>query len=273
MIPKIIHYVWLGGKSIPNHLQQFIDGWKKKMPDYKIVRWDESNFPISEHPFVQEAIKNKRWAFAADYIRIYALMNMGGIYMDTDVKVLRRFDEFLNHSFFTSYENHYSNFEYKFLYGRYINKDGTKIKGVRCIPGVGLMSAVIGSEKGGTLISEMYQFYHSQKYYNKDGSDFCVLAPWMQSYCAEKFGLKYLDIKQELADRIVIYPSYVFTVNTGKITTNSVTIHVENAAWIKGGNKYRRMLAKIPTVQTIYRVFHLIFKAHYYRSDINEGLI
>ncbi len=273
MIPKIIHYVWLGKHDIPANLQRYIDRWKEIMPDYELIRWDESNFPISEHPFVSEAIKCKRWAFAADYIRIYALKTIGGIYMDTDVNVLKKFDPFLEHSFFTSYENHYTPFEYRFLFGRYIEKDGTKIGGVRFIPGIGLMSAVIGSEKDGALISRMYDVYRSQQFYNTDGSTFCVLAPWMQSFCAEKFGLKYLDIEQHLGNGIVIYPSNIFSVITGKVDGDTVTVHEEDSSWVKGGKKLRRQIAKIPGLQTLYRIYNLVSKTQYYRQEINEGII
>lgn len=95
MIPKIIHYCWLGGNPIPAKLQRYIDTWKKHMPDYKIMQWDEKMLDINSCKWVRQACDQKKYAFAADYIRFYALYNYGGIYLDTDVQVLKPYDPFL----------------------------------------------------------------------------------------------------------------------------------------------------------------------------------
>ena len=79
MIPKKIHYVWVGGKEKPDEVKECIKTWKKHCPDYEIKEWNESNFDINSHPFVQAAYKAKKWAFVSDYIRIYALLNEGRI--------------------------------------------------------------------------------------------------------------------------------------------------------------------------------------------------
>lgn len=78
MIPKIIHYCWLSDEPIPEKLQRCMDSWKKHMPDWQIVRWSTKNFDIDSVPLVKQAYEAKKWAFAADYIRIYALNKMGG---------------------------------------------------------------------------------------------------------------------------------------------------------------------------------------------------
>lgn len=83
-IPKIIHYVWMGDKPIPPKLQKAIDSWHKYAPDYKIMRWDESNCDIKITPFVEKAYRNKKWAFVSDYFRFKALYDYGGLYLDTD---------------------------------------------------------------------------------------------------------------------------------------------------------------------------------------------
>ena len=77
------------------------------MPDYELKLWDTHNFDIENStPYVKEAFANRKWAFVADYIRLYALYTEGGIYLDSDVKVLKSFDGFLHHKFFTSMEYH-----------------------------------------------------------------------------------------------------------------------------------------------------------------------
>lgn len=85
MIPKIIHYCWFGGKEMPALLQLCIASWKKYLPDYQIKCWDETNFDFNMAPLCKEAYAAKKWAFVADYCRIYALYTEGGIYMDTDI--------------------------------------------------------------------------------------------------------------------------------------------------------------------------------------------
>jgi mannosyltransferase OCH1-like enzyme len=104
-IPKIIHYVWLGGKAKPDYLIKNLESWKKYCPDYEIKEWNETNFDLSSNRYLEEAIKMKKWAFASDYIRLAVLYNEGGIYLDTDVEILKPLDKFLRHDFFTNFEN------------------------------------------------------------------------------------------------------------------------------------------------------------------------
>lgn len=92
MIPKIIHYCWLSNDPMPAELKRCIKSWKRKLPDYKIKKWDTHNFDIYSIPFVAEACKMRKWAFACDYIRVYALYTEGGIYLDSDVFVRNSLD-------------------------------------------------------------------------------------------------------------------------------------------------------------------------------------
>ena len=92
-IPKIIHYVWCGTKSIPEQDQKFIDGWQKLNPDFKIKCWSEKDIDLKKYPLVKKAIDEKRWALAADIIRMYAVYTEGGFYFDTDVELLKPLNE------------------------------------------------------------------------------------------------------------------------------------------------------------------------------------
>ena len=100
-IPKIIHYCWFGGNPLPELAEKCIESWKKYLPDYEIIRWDENNFDFNINDYVKEAYENKKWAFITDYVRLYAMYNYGGIYMDTDVEVLKSLDCFLIHPAFS----------------------------------------------------------------------------------------------------------------------------------------------------------------------------
>lgn len=105
MIPKIIHYCWLSDNPIPQTMQKYIATWRRLMPEYEFIKWDFSRFDINSSIWVKEAFNNKKYAFAADYIRLYALYNYGGIYLDMDVQVLKPFDDLLNKDYFICYEN------------------------------------------------------------------------------------------------------------------------------------------------------------------------
>ena len=93
MIPKKIHYCWIGGTPLPKSAQKCIASWKKYCPDYEIIEWNENNFNVNEINYTKEAYKMKKYAFVSDYARLKILYEEGGIYFDTDVEVLKKFDE------------------------------------------------------------------------------------------------------------------------------------------------------------------------------------
>lgn len=93
MNEKIINYCWFGKNEKTELIKKCIDSWKEKCPDYKIVEWNEENFNININKFVKEAYNQKKWAFVADYARLWIIYNYGGIYLDTDVELLKSFDE------------------------------------------------------------------------------------------------------------------------------------------------------------------------------------
>jgi mannosyltransferase OCH1-like enzyme len=95
MIPKRLHLCWLSGDPFPPLIQHCVESWKRHLPDYEIVRWDSNSFDLNHATWVREAFNNKKYAFAADYIRLFALHKMGGIYLDADVEVTGSFEDFV----------------------------------------------------------------------------------------------------------------------------------------------------------------------------------
>lgn len=91
MIPKIIHYVWLGGQNKPQAVKTAIDSWKKYAPEYTIIEWNEDNFDLNESDFLAAAIKRRQYAFASDYIRLAVLTKFGGVYLDADMIMIQPF--------------------------------------------------------------------------------------------------------------------------------------------------------------------------------------
>ena len=104
MIPKVIHYVWLGGGAKPPLFSRCLESWKAHCPDYEIREWNESNFDFSDNAFAVQAYRAKKYGYVADYIRLRVLYEYGGIYLDTDVEMVKPFDDLLANDFFLSFE-------------------------------------------------------------------------------------------------------------------------------------------------------------------------
>lgn len=105
MIPKVIHYAWFGDNEKPDLVKRCMLTWRKLLPGYTFKCWNENNFPINNYQFSKEAFAKKKWVFVADVARIHSLYYEGGIYLDTDIEILKPFEErLLNDDVFLSYE-------------------------------------------------------------------------------------------------------------------------------------------------------------------------
>ena len=229
MIPKIIHYCWLSDDPIPEKIQAYINGWREVMPDYVIKKWDRNQIDFNKHPFVKAAFDDKKYAFAADYIRVYALFTEGGVYLDSDVKVLQSFDKFLSFDYFTSYENHWSANQYKLLFGRFIDKCGNRLAGVEKVLNVGLQAAVMASIPHHPFVGALWDYYRNLEWNGWEQ----VTAPTIHSKICEQFGLKYLDELQFLRNNMVVFPSDVFcTDGCNQETSNTHAVHVCAGSWV-----------------------------------------
>lgn len=217
MIPKTIHYCWFGDSKKPKTVQRCINSWSKVMPDYKIKCWDNDSFDFDSISFVKDAIQSKKYAFAADYVRLYALYTEGGLYFDTDVLVKRSFDEFLDNDFFCGTE-------------AYMVGDKLKYR---------MEAAIMGSQRNHSFIEECMSFYHKAIFdKNRLSSDF-IIQPIISRY-AEKYGYIYENKKQSLNGRMTVYPTSVFTNTLHQDNTNSdriYAIHQNLGSWIDYSNR------------------------------------
>lgn len=231
MIPKKIHFCWLSGDPYPDNIKRCMDTWNKVLPDYEIKLWNTHNFDIeSSVPYVKEAFEARKWAFAADYIRMYALYTEGGIYFDSDVKVLKPFDEFLGYSFFSSLEYHPTQVE-KYGSADLIDADGNRIKD-GYVSGIQIQAAVMGAEKGCPFVKEVLDWYSDKHFTKPDGSLATdVLSPQIYARIAESYGFKYKDENQMLKGNIRIYPSEIFAGNKHEATPRSYAIHYCAHSW------------------------------------------
>lgn len=105
MIPKKIHYIWFGRNPLPELALKCIESWKKYCPDYEIIEWNEDNFDISKNLYAKQAYEAKKWAFVSDYARVKILYKYGGIYLDTDMEILKNIDKLINSQSFTGFED------------------------------------------------------------------------------------------------------------------------------------------------------------------------
>lgn len=143
MIPKIIHYCWFGKNEMPQLVQDCLASWHRYMPDWEYRLWNEDNFNIISAPiYVQEAYSVGKYAFVSDYVRLWALEQFGGLYMDVDFEVYKPFDDLLHFPAFAGYE-------------------GSKRKPV--------MMGVIASEPHGSWVSEMLETYNTRRFILADG--------------------------------------------------------------------------------------------------------
>ncbi|NNP69359.1 glycosyltransferase [Acinetobacter sp. Ac_5812] len=104
MIPKIIHYCWFGKNPMSPLIEECIKSWHRYLPDWEFILWNEDNSPL-EHDFVKKALKDKKYAFVADYVRCHALYEYGGVYLDTDMELIKDISTLLNNDFFAAYED------------------------------------------------------------------------------------------------------------------------------------------------------------------------
>lgn len=231
MIPKKIHYCWFGGQPIPDKMKSFIATWYKYCPDYEFIKWDENNFDVNNSiPFVREAYKHKKYAFVSDYARLCALYNEGGIYLDTDIVLIKPLDAYLNNRFFTSIEYIEDNVRILNVKNK-LNKDGTKKNINDVIIGIGIVSAIFGSEAKHPYILDCINFYNGRHFILPDGSfyDKIILTVSM-ALCAEKYGFRYINCSQNLREGIHLYPNDYFTHISMK-SKNSIALHMAYNSW------------------------------------------
>lgn len=237
MIPKIIHWCWLSDEPLPANLQRYVDHWKDILPDYEVWLWDFKRFDKSSSIWVSQAFDNKKYAFAADYIRLYALFHYGGIYLDSDVEVLKSYNPFLGLPTMACCEYGSRNLE----------------------------MATIGVEKGAKWIGDCLNVYKENKFVREDGTFNMIPLPMVIKQILQEKGYKLVDITDESmkenkrfsADEIPVLPYDFFSPksfddNKVYCTERTVSIHQFAGTWVnKKDLKWYRLKAKIK------KMFHL----------------
>lgn len=211
-IPKIIHYCWVGGNPKPQSVLYCIESWKRCCPDYEIREWNETNYDFTKNEYMRQAYEAKKWGFVPDYARLDIVYEHGGIYLDTDVEMVRSFDELLENRAFFGFEN-----------------TGNGEFFINCGHG-------FGAEPGHEALRRTRDVYEHVQFLNADGTPNLLASPYFTTQALRQLGLVQENQDQQL-DGVQIYASDVLcpkNFTTGQLTktARTVSIHHFSASWV-----------------------------------------
>ena len=230
MIPKIIHFCWLSNDDYPKLTKKCIESWKKKLPDYEFMLWDTEKFDINSTLWTKQAYETGKYAFAADYIRLHAINTYGGIYFDSDVEVLKSFNDLLHLPYFI----------------------GSQCDGF-------IEPAVFGAHKGADWIQHCLEYYHDRAFIKKDGSlDQEILPVLMQSIIEKSKKIVQLNINEIasieslISDKtaLFLFPYEYFSPKNHQTrelfkSEHTYAIHHYNHSWFSLTNVLRLEVIKL----------------------------
>lgn len=215
MIPKVIHYCWFGRNEKPLSVKKCIDSWKTYCADYLIVEWNEDNFEYAQNDYAREAYEAKKWAFVTDFARLWIVYNYGGIYLDTDVELIKPFDDMLDNKAFFGLED-----------TNYI------------ATGLGF-----GAEKRNPIVKMMLNDYDSIRFKKEDGSFDELACPLRNTRAIKHLLPKDMDYDViTTINHARIYPKEYFCPLSAdgsimKKTQNTHSIHWFTASWLSEEEK------------------------------------
>lgn len=229
MIPKKIHFCWFGGKLLPRDVEQCIRSWRKYCPEYEIIRWDESNFDLNCHPFVASSYEAKAWAFVSDYARLQIVYDQGGIYLDTDVEIIRKIDELLKDSCFV---------------------------GIQQTMGWIASGLGFGAEAGHPMVKAMLDEYEGLVYREENKAEY--VCPLLNTEAFVKHGYVCSDEIVTVHGAKVYPPKFFDPYTSGKgedlMCKDTYSIHHYSATWTGGKQRLKRKFARFIGEKNIIRI-------------------
>jgi len=236
MIPKVIHYCWFGHGELPPLAQKCIASWRKFLPDYEIKEWNENNFDVNAIPYTAQAYKHKKYAFVSDYVRFKVLYELGGIYFDTDVEVVKSIDDILARGAFFGLEANAETFA--------------------CAPGLGF-----ACNPGLGILKDMLNLYETLDFENFSGK---LNEKTVVEYFSEMLLKKGLQPRTGIVEfnGFFIYPPDYFCPKPsefGKIlmTENTRTIHHYAASWVGPKQRFANMLIRVFGKKLIVKLWNI----------------
>ena len=230
-IPKVIHYCWFGRGKMPALSEKCIASWKKYCPDYEIVCWTEDNFDIAQNRYAKEAYDAKKWAFVSDYVRLKVIFDEGGIYLDTDVELLKPLDDLISESGFMGFDDN------------------------------GLVSTGLSfaAEKGDPLVEALLRDYDTIPFVLPDGSFDQTPCPDRNTRTLETLGLDFKKQDQVFMGIRFLPEDYLCPMKyyTGKkkITKNTYSIHHFSASWTSATAKRTLLMKRIVGVKLYDKLY------------------
>lgn len=216
-IPKVIHYCWFGGKPLPRLTQKCIASWKRVCPDYGIKRWDETNFDVRQHSFVASAYEAKAWAFVSDWARLKILYDNGGIYLDTDIKLIRSLDDLLDSECYI----------------------GVQQPARLCTTGLGF-----GCVESSVVVKEMLAQYDGLVFSWEKSKE--LACPWLNDRVVRKFGYSGDGSGEVMRlEKLTVYPCRYFDpISTGSaqnlMCPETVSMSLYADSWGNAKERFRR---------------------------------
>jgi len=230
-IPKVIHYCWFGNGKMPKLTIKCIESWKKFCPDYKIVCWNEENFDINQNRYAKEAYQAGKWAFVSDYVRLKVLYDEGGVYLDTDVELIKPLDALIENSGYMGFDEN------------------------------GIVSTGLGfaCEKGNELVGQLLNDYDDISFLLPDGGYDLTPCPDRNTAKMKLLGMD-ISITNQIFMGIQFLPEdYLCPMKycTGRkhITKNTYSIHHYCASWTSGASKRTTFIKRIIGVKMYDKLY------------------
>ena len=231
-IPKKIHYCWFGEGDMPEKNKRCIESWKRTCPEYEIVRWDESNYDWTKNKYMKQAYESKKWGFVPDYARLDIVYSNGGIYLDTDVELIKKPDELLIY-------DGYMGFQRNFWIAL----------------GLGF-----GAKKENLLIRQLRDYYNEIDFIDEHGMINLKAAPYYQTMFLKEKGIKCNNMLQMYKDNLILSTDYLDPLGykNGRlhITDNTISIHHYDESWIDSNLKNKQMYDEIDKMYDYMGILH-----------------
>jgi len=240
MIEKKIHYIWVGRNPLPPLAIKCIDSWKKHCPDYEIIEWNEDNFDIHANLYCKQAYESRKWAFVSDYMRLHILYNHGGIYMDTDVEVIKPIDEFLHLQAFSGFES-----------------------------SITISTGIMAAQKGNVWIKELLKYYDKATFIKSNGKlNLTTNVITITKDTKKLYPKLKLNNTEQHFEHVSFYPSEYFCpfncdTRSLNLTPNTFAIHHFVASWSPknySNSKIKYLIKKIIGNNLLYFYRRLRYK-------------